>query len=304
VLLASVLIVNYNGGRFLPACLDALRNQTQPRHTFEVVLVDNASSDGSPGLVRSRYPWVTLVVSPTNLGFAGGNNLARRYSRGNVAVLLNNDTVPDPFWLEELLRTCAEHPGCDAASKLVFLNEPERINSGGLMLTRDGRGADAGFGQLDLGQFEAEREIFAGCGAALAFADAGDELLDADLFLYYEDLAAQWRARLQGRRVVFCPRSLVLHAHGGSAGDASPLFRYCVERNRALTSLRLADPFLALWNSLGLVAKLAQASFRAATGRLHWRHPAAVAKALAAYLVRVPAALQDRYDWRCASPCV
>lgn len=300
---ASVLIVNYNGAKYLPACLEALAEQTQPRGTFDVVLVDNASKDGSVELVRSRFPWVTLVASPVNLGFAGGNNLARKHGRGKIAVLLNNDTVADPFWLEELLRTCAENPGCDAASKLVFAGDPTRINSGGLWLTRDGRGADAGFGQRDVGQFESEADLFAGCGAAVALADAGPDLMDADLFLYYEDLTAAWRGRLRGRRTVFSPRSLVLHVHGGSAGGESPLFRYYVERNRALTSLRLADPFLAVWNGLGLFAKLGQAVLKAALGKQSWRHPAAVARAVLAYLIRLPPALQDRYDWRGATRC-
>jgi GT2 family glycosyltransferase len=100
--LATVIIVNWNGAHLLPACLDALAEQ-QTSIPFATWVVDNASSDGSTALLRGRYPEVCVLAAPRNLGFAGGNNFALREVSSPYAVLLNNDAVPEPDWLENLL---------------------------------------------------------------------------------------------------------------------------------------------------------------------------------------------------------
>lgn len=303
----SVLVVNFNGAKHLPACLTALEQQSVPRHRFEVVVVDNASADGSVELVRGRFPDVRLVPLDRNTGFAGGNNVAARHARGRLLVLLNNDTVPDPYWLEELLRVADENPGRAVASKLVFAHDPRTVNSAGLFLLRDGRGADRGFRRRDAGQFEAGGPVFAGCGAAVAIPapSPGQPVFDPRYFVYYEDLDAGWRAQLRGHGCVYAPRSLVRHVHGAAAGDGSPLFWFHVERNRALTALRNADPFLAVWSGVGLAAKAGQAVVRAALGRRSWPVAWAVVRALASYLAWLPAVLAERYltrSWRGRPP--
>ncbi|HET6572062.1 MAG TPA: glycosyltransferase family 2 protein [Fimbriiglobus sp.] len=293
----SVLIVNYNGAKHLPACLSALERQSVPRDRFEVVVVDNASADGSADLVRERSPWVKLVPLDRNAGFAGGTNIAARHARGRLLVLLNNDTVPDPYWLEELLRVADENPGKAAASKLVFAHDSRTINSAGLFLLRDGRGADRGFRQQDVGQFEVGGPVFAGCGAAVAIPapPPGRPVFDERYFVYYEDLNAGWQAQLRGQGCVYAPRSLVRHVHGAAAGDESSLFWFHVERNRALTALRNADPFLAVLCGVGLFAKAGQAVLRAALGRRPWPVARAVVRAAASYLWWLPTVLVERY---------
>ncbi len=106
----SVIIVNYNGKHFLPACLDALRNQTYPEDSFEVIISDNASTDGSVDFVKASHPWVRVQENESNLGFAAGNNVAIAPSKGEFIVLLNNDTVPQPTWLENLVNVAKENP--------------------------------------------------------------------------------------------------------------------------------------------------------------------------------------------------
>lgn len=296
----SVLIVNFNGAKHLPACLTALENQTFPRDQFEVILVDNASADGSVELVRRQFPWVNLLPLTTNTGFAEGNNVAARHARGGTLVLLNNDTIADPFWLEELLRERDESGATAVASKLVFAHDPTIINSAGSFLLRDGRGADRGFREPDIGQYEEAMLVFAGCGAAIAVPapPPGKPLLDPRYFVYYEDLDYFWRLQLGAGTVRYAPRSLVRHVHGAAAGDQSPLFHFYVERNRALTALRNADAFLALWSAIGLAAKVGQAVFRAATGRVRWRIARAVAAAAVSYLVLAPVVLCERHATR------
>ena len=302
--MVSVLIVNYNGRRHLAACLAAMERQTVPRHRFEVVVVDNASADGSRAEIPARFPWVRFVPLGRNVGFAEGNNVALRHAHGRVAVLLNNDTIPDPFWLEELLRAVDEHPAALTASKLVFAADPRAVNSGGLVLLRDGRGADDGFKTTDDGRFEAGRPVFAGCGAAVVVPvpPAGD-LFDPSYFMYYEDTDLGWRGQLAGRGGWFAARSVVRHVHGAAAGDASPLFRFHVERNRAVTALRNADLPLAVWSGLLLAAKVAQAVVRVLLGRQRPGQAVAVARAFGSYLCRLPRGLAERYDRRTNAEC-
>jgi GT2 family glycosyltransferase len=108
---ATVVIVNWNGAHLLPPCLDALAKQVTD-FAFETWVVDNASSDSSIELLEARYPWVRVIVSDTNRGFAGGNNLALRQVTTPLAVLVNNDAVPEPDWLAELV---APFDAADAA---------------------------------------------------------------------------------------------------------------------------------------------------------------------------------------------
>jgi GT2 family glycosyltransferase len=98
-----VIIVNYNGAHLLPACLAGVSDQRGDGPDFATVVVDNGSSDGSLELLARDYPWVRVIASEVNLGFAGGNNLALRQLESPFAVLLNNDAVPQPGWLRQLL---------------------------------------------------------------------------------------------------------------------------------------------------------------------------------------------------------
>lgn len=301
----SILVVNYNGARHLRPCLGALAAQTYPRHRWEVVLVDNASADDSVKLVGAEFPWVRVVRNGRNDGFAGGNNAGLPYCRGRYVVLLNNDTVPDPHWLAEL--AAEVRPGGAACSKLVFAHDPGTVNSAGLQLLRDGRGTDRGFRHPDRGQFEQPCNVFAGCGAAVVIdrETLDGPLFDPGYFVYYEDLDAFWRAGLAGRAARYAPRSLVRHVHGGTAGDETPLFRFHNERNRVRTSLRNADPFLAVWNVLGLAARVPRSALKWAVGRERGPMARATARAFAAVLLGLPRSLVERYVARAGAgaPC-
>ncbi len=117
--LVSLIVVNYNGMRYLQPLLASLDALNYPR--YEVVMVDNASSDGSVDFVRSAFPWVRIVESGGNLGFAGGNNLGMQVARGDLIGLINNDTVVDPDWLSALVRALMDEPDVTAAgSKILF----------------------------------------------------------------------------------------------------------------------------------------------------------------------------------------
>jgi GT2 family glycosyltransferase len=123
----SIIIVNYSGGHFLPACLNALRSQTYPQECFEVIISDNGSKDHSLELIQRDYKWVRLLENDQNLGFASGNNVAIKEAAGKYVVLLNNDTSPTPQWLENLVRVAEERPeaGMVTGRLLLFYNQIE-----------------------------------------------------------------------------------------------------------------------------------------------------------------------------------
>lgn len=117
----SIITVNYNGLRFLDTCLSALGRIEYPGDRFEVVLVDNASTDGSAAWVREHFPWVRVIENDKNLGFAGGNNVAIRATQGDYVALINNDTAVEPGWLDALVEVAEHDPQIGACtSKLLF----------------------------------------------------------------------------------------------------------------------------------------------------------------------------------------
>ena len=117
----SVIIVNYNGAHFLPGCLNALGDQSYPSERFEVVVSDNGSSDHSVELIKTNYPLVHLLENNKNLGFASGNNAAIQVTSGEYVILLNNDTAPNPDWLENLVESAQKHPHAGIISGLLQL---------------------------------------------------------------------------------------------------------------------------------------------------------------------------------------
>ena len=297
----SILIVNYNGERYLRPCLDALRTQTLPKHRYEVILVDNGSADGSVPFVREHYPEVYVVEAGANLGFTGGNNLAAEVAHGDAVVLLNTDTVVDPTWLERLVDR-HERDGGSVVSKLVFDADPAEINGTGLRLLRDGRWTDRGFRSPDRGQFETSTETWAGCGAAVLLPKSEAYfVLDPRYFMYYEDLDRGWGDRLAGATCRYEPSALVRHVHCGSSGEWSPFFTFHVERNRSLAALKNGDFLLAVLSALGLFARAGRALMRYAVSgcaRGKGRLLAAHFRATLSYLRHFPAVLIARYQRR------
>lgn len=301
--LVSVVIVNYNGNRFLPDCLESLRRQTLPRHRYEVILVDNGSTDGSLALVREHFPEVHIVSAGKNLGFTGGNNLGATLAHGDDIVLMNNDTVADPHWLEQLVATAEAHPRCrSVAGKLVFHDRPSLLNSAGLRLLRDGRGKDIGYEQPDDGRFEHSREVFGACGASLLIRreQSAESIFNDQFFMYYEDLDLAWGEQLMGYGCVYAPGAVLRHVHCGTTGEGSPFFTFHVERNRVLAAVRNADVILALWVVLGLVARIGRAAWRwgQRPNRRGWQRFRAHLRAGMSLLGCLPSAFGERFRRR------
>lgn len=228
----SIIVVNWNGKRFLSECLDGLRRQIyQP---FSVILIDNGSSDGSVDFVNRNYPEVEIIALTKNLGFAAANNIALQTVQTEYVALLNNDAVPHPIWLNRLIEALESYPEAGfAASKMLFCDNPDVIDRAGDAYTRAGTGLLRGRGERAR-NFGKTEWIFGACaGAALyrtrMLKDIG--LFDDDFFLLYEDVDLSFRAQVKGYKCVYVPEAIVYHKSSSSIVYDSPTSVYYSHRN-------------------------------------------------------------------------
>jgi GT2 family glycosyltransferase len=237
--LISVVVLNWNGYRVVDQCLKSLQDQTY--RNLEIIVVDNASTDGSAELIRNRFPDVKLIVNERNLGFAGGNNVGIRASTGRYIMMLNNDTRIDPNCVEELKRYIDKDERYGAcASKILLEFENNLIDAAGIVVCPDGLAI--GRGRLEKGNLydEVSEVFFASDCACLLRRELLEDigLYDEDFFAYADETDMGWRARLAGWKCVYNPRAVVYHFHSASSGAYSPLKAFLVERNRIWVAVK------------------------------------------------------------------
>jgi GT2 family glycosyltransferase len=256
--LISVVILNWNGLRFLEACLTSLTAQTYI--PVEALVIDNGSTDGSVEWIRVHFPGVRLIENGKNLGFGGGNNVGIRASRGRYVMILNNDTRLDPRCIEALKESIERDEKYGAcASKILLQEGGDRIDAAGIAICPDG--LSIGRGRMEPGDhYDRETEVFFASGCACLYRremleDIG--LFDEDFFAYAEDTDMGWRARLAGWRCTYTPRAVVYHLHSASSGTYSRLKAYLVERNRIWVAIKnfpfpllISGQFFTLWRYL------------------------------------------------------
>ncbi len=244
----AVVIVNWNGRRHLEHCLPALEAQELvPR---EIVVVDNASADDSLAWLRRQWPKVRVLALGANVGFAAANNRGIAATDAPWIALLNNDTVPGHRWLASLLAagTSGEDVG-SVASRMVFLDRPEIINSAGIAVDVAGIAWDRLGGAPAMVGEDACEVFGASAGAGLfrraALLDAGQnvdggrrEVFDEQYFMYLEDVDLAWRLQLRGWRSLYAPQATVGHCGSATAGEGSPFKNYLLARNKVWTVLK------------------------------------------------------------------
>jgi GT2 family glycosyltransferase len=166
--LFSVVIPNWDGQRFLKPCLDALDAQTYP--ALEIIIVDNASTDGSQAFIREFYPHVRLIELPENRGFTGACNAGLQAAHGDYVALLNNDTEVDTRWAAMIVDAFERYPDVGSiASKMLLFDQRDHIHTAGDFFTTDGRAGNRGVWQEDRGQFSREEYVFSACGGSSAY---------------------------------------------------------------------------------------------------------------------------------------
>jgi len=274
VVFVSIIIPNWNGAVHLPTCLDSLRRQTF--RDFETIVADNASADDSGELLATQYPEVKVIALDRNLGFAGACNAGLRAARGDIQILLNNDTETDPNWLAEVVAAFGRHPEAGAiASKMLLFDQRDTFHTAGDLYRTNGTPANRGVWQRDGGQFE-EGPVFSACGGSAAYRKTMLDhigLLDEDFFFSCEDVDLAWRAQLAGWRVVFAPRAVVYHKLAATGGGTTASFY----DGRNFIYLLIKDVPGSVWRKHW--AEIAGGQCRLAWEALKaWRGPAARAR--------------------------
>jgi hypothetical protein len=252
--LATILIVNWNGRQYLGRCLAAVFNQRL--HETRVVVVDNGSTDGSCEWLAEHYPQVEVIRLPNNAGFAAANNVGITATASRYVVTLNNDTQVGPRWLAALIDAAEsdERIGL-CASRILLADRPGTIDSAGIEVDRLGFAWQRGHGRLDAGLYRRPCDVFGPSAAAALYCRALLEqigLFDADFDSYYEDVDLAWRANQAGWRCRYVPDADVLHVHSATGRREPDRKLYQLTRNRWWSVIK-NYPTPRLWLMLPLM---------------------------------------------------
>jgi len=229
----TVMVLNYNGRPYLDACLSSLGAIDYPGGKYEILLVDNGSTDGSADFVSEKFPDVRILKLDKNYGFSKGNNIGTGDARCEYVTFLNNDTVVDKHWLKELAVAITEEDGLIVDSKVVYFHDKDILNIGRGFLNRWGVGFCKGAGEPH-SLFNEPVYIHHATGCSMMIKK--DDFIkiggfDEDFFSYHEDIDFGWRAWICGYRIKYIPSSVVYHKSGGTAGGFSPYKTYLITRN-------------------------------------------------------------------------
>lgn len=247
----TLVIVNWNRRALLEQCLRSLEQQTASG--FDVVLVDNGSTDGSlDGIAQFARLSIQVIHNQENRGFAPAVNQGIRQARGRFIALINNDVVLDPHWLEAMLAAFEIDPRIGmCASKILFADPPHLIDKVGHVIYPDGQNYGRGHLEVDRGQYNHPEETLCPDGAAAiyrkeVFESAG--LFDEDFFAYADDAEFGLRAQLCGWKCLYVPTAVAYHQRSSTLGEYAPTKIFLVERNRIWLALKLFP-----WRSLALL---------------------------------------------------
>ena len=272
--MVSVVVVNWNRRQLLQACLESLARQRDA--VFEVIVVDNGSTDDSMEMLERDFPEggrlrLKLIRNAGNRGFCAANNQGMAAAEGEFVALLNNDAEADPNWLAALARAFGGRPDVGmAAAKILVHEDPRRIDKAGHLMYPDGQNRGRGSGELDQGQYDRMEETLWPDGCAAMYRHAMlDQIggFDEDFFAYGDDAELGLRARIAGWRCLYLPDAVVRHHRGASLGLTSRRRLMLIERNRVLLAVKLF-PWSLLWmNPAYFLARVAAGFWAAVRGR-------------------------------------
>ncbi len=250
----SIIILNYNGrknlGAILTDCLSSVLNSDYPN--FEVLFVDNASTDDSVSFVKMKFgsdARLRIIKNEQNLGFAEGNNIGIRAAKGDYFALVNSDTTVSPSWLKGAMKAITPEGVGAVQSKLLRINSPHVLDSAGGLLDYYGYHLERGRGEK-ASAYNKSVEIFYAKGAAVLLKRdilAKIGLFDSDIFLYFDEVDLCWRIWLSGHSVLYVPTSIASHASGKTASSLQQRRKmYFYVRNHFLVLVKNYDLVNAL----------------------------------------------------------
>ncbi len=240
----TVVVVNYNGRDFLLPCLQSVLDQDYPQDEIEIVLIDNASTDGSVEEVRRLMPTVQIIVNDANVGFSPAVNQGARAGNGEYLALLNNDAIAEPQWLRNGIAPMILRKRVACTASLMLSDDGQKVDWAGGAAMFTGHGIATAHGDEIPDDLEPGTTLFA-CGGAMitrrdVFLKHGG--FDDDYFAYYEDVDYGWRLWILGYEVWFTPTSRVRHRHHGTISKfgkdekyGNVRERYLLERNALMT---------------------------------------------------------------------
>jgi len=246
----SLISLNLNGAHFIGAFLDSVRVELDSVPDSELILLDNGSTDNSAGFILDKFPWVKLVQSPRNLGFAGGTHRAASESKADYLIFLNNDMVLEPGFVDEILAPFEDDSNLGSVAGLILDENGTRIDYAGGDINLFGWGFQKFHNEPasiadDLETNELYPRQFFPCGGAVAMSRETWEKsggFDPDYFAFFEDVDLGWRLNLMGLKTVLAPRARVLHKHHGTASSMPQSLRsYLLERNSLFSVIKNYD---------------------------------------------------------------
>lgn len=221
----SVIIVNYNGKEYLETCLRSLQSLDYPSDKLEIIVVDNSSSDGSVKYIRETFPEVVLLLLDNNYGFCAPCNDGALLATGEYLIFLNNDTEVTAGWLKALLQPALEDSEVvSCASKMLYYDRRDMVNTAGGKLTIIGGGFYRGYGDRDGPLYNQPGYTGFGCAAGVLvrkdfFLSIGG--FDEDHFAACEEHDLGWKAWLYGYKVAYAPGAVMYHRESATFGTRS-----------------------------------------------------------------------------------
>lgn len=267
----SIIITSLNGMHYLNDCLSSISNLDYPKEKLEVILIDDGSQDKTYEFIKENFSDIKIIRNYRTRGVAESRNIGIKNAKGKLLAFLDNDVRVEKNWLFELVKTIEEDERIGiCASKLLFKDRPDILNSTGGVMNIYADAWDRGVFERDAGQYDAHRRIFFGCSAAmLVRREVLDRIGYFDSRLYiYEDVDLGWRVNLLGYKVIYVPTSIAYHKLGGTIKRNNPKGKYILERNRIRTMLKNYESKTLLKNTTGLLKfKLSRFKIHAQSSR-------------------------------------
>ncbi len=240
--LVSIIILNYNAGDLLINCISSILKSHYKN--FEIILVDNISSDQSHKKCKEKFPSINLIENSENLGYCEGNNVGLREAHGQFVAVLNPDTVVDPYWLDELLKAYKTNGDGLYQPKFLATTDHSMLLSTGNMIQIFGFGYSRSKGDTDKQLFEKFEQIDYASGTCLFTSNSLIQkigLFDPFLFAFHDDLELCWRGAIMKINSFYVPKSIVYHPKEGYSYKWNPIKFKLMERNRKYCLLTLYD---------------------------------------------------------------